>query len=143
MSDNARNNRLSHSDRAMQLEIITPTAVLVDCAAIKIIAEGPHGHFALLPRHADMAIALAPGLLFFVSPEGHERYLGVDEGVLVKRDHDVHVSVLDAFESENLTRLREEVANRFRSLDEHERIARTAVARLEAGAIRHMLEIER
>jgi F-type H+-transporting ATPase subunit epsilon len=127
----------------MRLEVFTPTALLVDDAAVKVIAEGPEGYFAVLPRHIDLAAALTPGLLVYVTAAGEERLLGIDEGVLVKRGAEVRVSVLDAFESDDLASLRKQVARRFLSLDEHERSARTALARLEAGAIRHVLEIER
>ena len=127
----------------MRLEVFTPTALLVDVAVVKVVAEGPEGYFAVLPRHIDLAAALTPGLFAFVTASGDERFLGVDEGVLVKRGSELRVSVLDAFESGDLASLRTQVARRFLSLDEHERAARTALARLEAGAIRRVLEIER
>jgi F-type H+-transporting ATPase subunit epsilon len=127
----------------MRLEIYVPTARLVDVATIKVVAEGPDGFFALLPRHIDMAAALTPGLFVYVTAEGEERFLGIDEGVLVKRGAEVRVSVLDAFESDDLASLRAQVWRQFLNLDDHERAARTALARLEAGAIRRVLEIER
>lgn len=127
----------------MRLEVFTPTALLVDAAVVKVVAEGPEGYFALLPRHIDVAAALPPGLFTYVTAAGEERFLGIDEGVLVKRGREVRVSVIDAFESADLTSLRAQVASRFLSLDDHERAARTALARLEAGAIRRVLEIER
>lgn len=127
----------------MRLEVFTPTALLVDVAATKVVAEGAEGFFALLPRHIDLAAALPAGLFVYVTAAGEERFLGIDEGVLIKRGADVRVSVLDAFESTDLSSLRAQVARRFLSLDEHERAARTALARLEAGAIRRVLEIER
>ena len=127
----------------MRLEIFVPTARLVDVATIKVVAEGPDGFFALLPRHIDMAAALTPGLFVYVTAEGEERFLGIDEGVLVKRGAEVRVSVLDAFESDDLASLRAQVWRQFLNLDDHERAARTALARLEAGAIRRVLEIER
>ena len=78
-----------------------------------------------------------------MTAEGEERFLGIDEGVLVKRGAEVRVSVLDAFESDDLASLRAQVWRQFLNLDDHERAARTALARLEAGAIRRVLEIER
>ena len=127
----------------MRLEVFVPTARLVDVATIKVVAEGPDGFFALLPRHIDMAAALTPGLFVYVTAEGEERFLGIDAGVLVKRGAEVRVSVLDAFESDDLASLRAQVWRQFLNLDDHERAARTALARLEAGAIRRVLEIER
>ena len=127
----------------MRLEVFVPTARLVDADVVKLVAEGPEGSFGLLPRHLDIAAALAPGLLVYVAAEGEERFLGVDEGVLVKRGSNVHVSVLAAFESDDLASLRDRIAERFLDLDDHERAARTALARLESGAVRHMLAFER
>lgn len=127
----------------MRLEVFTPTALLLEVAAVKVVAEGPDGFFAVLPRHIDLAAALIPGLFVYVTAAGDERFLGIDEGVLVKRGAELRVSVFDAFESGDLASLRAQVVRRFLSLDEHERNARTALARLEAGAIRHVLEIER
>lgn len=127
----------------MRLEVFTPTVSLVDVAVVKVEAEGAEGFFTLLPRHIDLAAALPPGLFVYVTAAGDERFLGIDEGILIKRGADVRVSVLDAFESADLSSLRAQVARRFLSLDENERAARTALARLEAGAIRRVLEIER
>lgn len=127
----------------MRLEVFIPTARLVNAAATKVVAEGPEGFFGLLPRHLDIAAALVPGLLVYVTAAGEERFLGIDEGLLVKCGVNVHVSVLAAFESDDLASLRAEIADRFLDLDDHERRARTALARLETAAIRHMLEFER
>ena len=134
---------MSAPSEHMRLKVFTPTALLVEVATIKVVAEGPEGFFALLPHHIDVASILTPGLFVYVTAAGEERFLGIDEGVLVKRGAEVRVSVLDAFESDALASLRVEVSRRFLSLDERERTARTALARLEAGAIRRVLEIER
>lgn len=128
---------------AMRLEVLTPTEQVVEADVAKVVAEGVDGYFALLPRHIDIVAALVPGLLSYVTTAGDERFLGVDEGVLVKCGETLRVSVLGAFESDDLASLRAEVARQFLSLDEHERGARTALARLEAGAIRRVMEIER
>lgn len=125
------------------LEVFSPAARIVSAQAAKVVAEGPEGSFAILPRHIDMVSALKPGLLTWLAPGGSERFLGIDEGILVKCGATVRVSVLGAFESDNLTALRAEVTRRFLSLDDHERAARSALARLEAGAIRAVLEIDR
>jgi F-type H+-transporting ATPase subunit epsilon len=127
----------------MRLEVFTPTARLVSAEVSKILAEGTEGSFALLPRHVDVVAALVPGLLSYVDAAGHEAFLGVDEGVLVKCGAEVSVCVLGGFHSKELSQLRAEVQRRFLTLDEHERGARTALARLEAGAIRGVMEIER
>lgn len=127
----------------MQLTVLGPTRHLVETETVKVTAEAQDGAFVLLPRHADLVTALAPGLLICLTPEGEERFFGLDEGVLVKEGRTVRVSVLAGFESADLESLRRRVRQDFVELDEAERAARTALARLEAGAIRRVLEVDR
>jgi F-type H+-transporting ATPase subunit epsilon len=51
----------------MQLKILIPTKILVDCQVTKVIAEAENGHFCLLPHHVDFVAALVPGITFFYS----------------------------------------------------------------------------
>ena len=119
-----------------------PTKILVDEEVTKIIAEAENGSFCLLPHHIDWVSALVPGLLSFVSVEGQERFLAVDEGILVKCGTQVLVSTRQAVLGDNLGTLRETVDSQFRVLDEREKLARSALAKLEASVIRHFIELE-
>jgi F-type H+-transporting ATPase subunit epsilon len=124
----------------MRLEVTVPSRVMLDQAVTKVVAEGQGGSFCLLPRHIDMAAALVPGLLSFTSADGAQGLLGIDEGVLVKRGGDVLVATLNAVRGDDLATLRAAVRERFIELDEHERVARSALARLEAGVVRRFLQ---
>jgi F-type H+-transporting ATPase subunit epsilon len=126
----------------MRLEVLLPTEVLIDREVAKIVAEGADGHFGLLPRHADMATALVPGILLYTPVGGAEAFLGVDEGVLVKCGETVTVSVLNAVAGDDLATLRATVHARYVELDEHARTAKSALARLEAGVVRRFVEYE-
>jgi F-type H+-transporting ATPase subunit epsilon len=126
----------------LRLRIFLPTETMVDEPARKVIAEAENGHFCLLPRHLDFAAALVPGILIFVDAEGGERLLAVDEGTLVKAGAEVRVSVFNAVAGADLGRLRQTVDESFLSLDEHDREARSALARLEAGTLRGFVELE-
>ncbi|MGD2082021.1 MAG: F0F1 ATP synthase subunit epsilon [Chromatiales bacterium] len=128
--------------RTLHLKVLLPTRVLVDAAAAKVVAEAENGSFCLLPRHIDFATALVPGILAFTAPEGRERYLAVDIGTLVKCGDEVLVSAMDAVEGTELAALRETVEERFMQLDEHDRLTRSALARLEAGTIRRFTRLE-
>ena len=134
---------MTEKAETMRLELYVPGARIVQTDVRQVSAEGALGAFAVLPRHLDMVTALRPGLLSYVDPEGGEHFLGIDEGTFVKCGSDLRVAVLGAVESDNLTTLRDAVARQFLSLDDSERAARTALARLEAGAIRGMMEFER
>jgi F-type H+-transporting ATPase subunit epsilon len=126
----------------MHLNVLLPTEVLVDETVSKIVAEAENGSFALLPRHADFTTALVPGLLVYVTAEGRERLLAVDEGILVKCGPEVMVSTQNAVRGEQPAELVRRLAARFRRLDEEQRIGRAALARLEAGVLRRFLEME-
>ncbi|MEN8259851.1 MAG: F0F1 ATP synthase subunit epsilon [Pseudomonadota bacterium] len=125
----------------MRLKVLLPTEILVDEGANKIIAEAENGLFCIKPRHIDFVAPLVPGLLFYVSESGKEHWLGVDEGTLVKCGPDVWVSVRDAVREENLAQLKQAIEDRFYHLDEAERVARSALARLEAGVVRRFIEL--
>lgn len=126
----------------MQLQVLLPTEILVDEKVIKVIAEAENGSFCLLPRHIDFVAALKPGILSFYSSDGDEFFAAVDEGILVKCGYEVFVSTLNGVRGANLNQLQILIDERFLELDEHERKARTALARLEAGTLRGFKELQ-
>lgn len=126
----------------MRLKVQLPTEVLVDQEVEKVVAEAENGLFCLLPRHVDFVAALVPGILYFTA-EGRERLVAVDRGTLVKCADEVLVSVLNATLGTDLEALQVMISESFRTLDEEERRARSALARLEAGAMRRFLQMEK
>lgn len=125
----------------MRLKLLIPTHVVVDEEVEKVVAEGEHGSFCLLPRHVDFLAALVPGLLAFVDATGKELFAAVDEGVLVKRGEEVLVSTRQAVRGADLAQLRNTVREEFATLDERERAALAATAKLEASFLRGYLEL--
>jgi F-type H+-transporting ATPase subunit epsilon len=137
-----RGDSVIEETQMLRLRVFLPNETLVDEPARKVIAEAEDGAFCLLPRHVDFAAALVPGILIFVDADGEERLLAVDEGSLVKAGEEVRVSVFNAIAGADLGRLRQTVDETFLALDEHEREARSALARLEAGTLRGFVELE-
>lgn len=127
----------------MHLQILLPTKVLVEQPTWKIIAEAENGSFCLLPRHVDMVTSLAPGILTWTDEDGKENYAGVGEGVLVKSGCDVRVSVQFGVHGEVLSELQYAVAEYFDTVDDSERQALSAVARLETDFVRRFMELEK
>lgn len=122
----------------MRLLLSVPTGVLVDAHVLKVTAESDRGSFTLLPRHADAALELVPGLLSYVSEEGEEVFVAVDEGVLVKAGDDVRVACRRAVVAGALEQAVAALEEHMRSQSEHERRARTALLRLEAEVVRRL-----
>ena len=125
----------------MNFKVLLPTRILIDQPVAKIVAEAQDGSFCLLPRHIDIVTALVPGILIYVDIVGNERYLGLDEGTLVKHGDNVRVSTRNAVSGDDLRSLRQIVQERFLELDDREQSARSALARLEAGVVRRFIEL--
>ena len=126
----------------MRFSLLLPDAVLLQLDAMKIVAEATNGSFALLPRHIDWVAPIVPGLILVTDVHGKESIIGVDEGTLVKCGQEVMLATRRAVVGDDLSVLQHTVETRFRSLDEHEASARTALARLEAGIVRRFIELE-
>jgi F-type H+-transporting ATPase subunit epsilon len=125
----------------MKLKVLLPTEILVDQEVTKVIAEAENGSFCLLPRHIDFVAALPPGILIFESAEGHEEFIAVDEGTLIKVGREVLVSTRNAVRSSELGTLKQIVEQEFRVLDDREKMARSASAKLEADLVRRFIEL--
>lgn len=126
----------------VQFKVLLPTEVVVDEPVRKIVAEAANGSFCLMPRHTDFLTALVPGILSFATPDDVEHFLAVDEGVLVKHGEEVLLSTRHAVRGLRLEELERLVRERFEMLDDHERTARSAVARLESDFVRRFLLLE-
>lgn len=126
----------------MNLKVLLPTEVLIDEDVSKVVAEAENGSFCLLPRHVDFITALTAGILTFTDTKRTERYVGLAQGVLVKTGHSVLVSVAHGVTGDNLGELRQTVHRHFETIDDRERQAVSAVARLEADFVRRFLALE-
>jgi F-type H+-transporting ATPase subunit epsilon len=121
----------------VRLRVYLPNKVLVDVEVGKVIAEAGDGSFCLLPRHIDFVASLVPGIMSYVRLDsGHEEFLAVDEGILVKNDSEVTVSTRNAMRSDDLGALKRAVEEEFVALDDDELRARSIIARLETDFVR-------
>lgn len=126
----------------MKLKVLLPNQVYIVEEVVKVIAEGENGYFCLLPRHRDFTSTLVPGILSFSTPDGREHYVAVDIGCLVKKGDEVLVSSRNAVRGEELGMLKDEVVRRFEEIDEREKKARTAAAKLEIDLLRRFMELK-
>lgn len=136
-------HEVAQGSRRMRLRIDLPTEVLVNREVSKVVAEAEDGSFCLLPRHVDFVAALVPGVVCYVedeqrpgSTDGAERFAAVDRGILVKVGPSVRICTQDGVLGDDLEALSTLVVDRFMQLDEQDRRIRSALARLEAGALR-------
>jgi F-type H+-transporting ATPase subunit epsilon len=127
----------------MYLKIVLPTEIFYQSEVMKIIAEGKQGFFTLLPRHIDFVSGLVPGILYVYPQLNEEKYIAIDQGILVKCGPSVLISSRQAIAGTNLETLEKIVREQFKILDDQERKSRSAAAKLEAGIIRKFIEFER
>jgi F-type H+-transporting ATPase subunit epsilon len=125
----------------VRLLLSQQSGVLVDASVRKIIAESDRGSFCLLPRHADTATVLVPGLLAYTDEAGEEVIVAVDEGVLVKVGEQVRVACQRAVVAGDLGSAEATVRERFQTQSEREKRARSALLRLEADIMRRLGEL--
>lgn len=123
----------------MKLRVFLPSDVFLDQDVDRVSAEGPEGAFGIRPRHLDMAAALVPGIFSYWTLGGNENFIAVNGGILVKQGDTVQVATRMAIFGE-LGLLHETVARFINDMDERERKARAAVARLEADFVRRFVE---
>ncbi|MBA4396357.1 MAG: F0F1 ATP synthase subunit epsilon [Syntrophus sp. (in: bacteria)] len=126
----------------MKLKILLPAEVFLTEEVTKIVAEAENGLFCLLPQHVDFTAALVPGVFSYSTPGGGDAYLAIDIGTMVKKGAEVLVSTRNAFRSSELGQLKEVVIAQFREIDEREKKARTAAARLEMDILRRFMELK-
>ncbi|MBL4883520.1 MAG: F0F1 ATP synthase subunit epsilon [Planctomycetaceae bacterium] len=132
---------------SMQLKIMVPDAVLLEQRITKLTAESSGGSFCLEPRHSDFVTVLVPGLLSYTlqSHESEEEttiYVAVNAGILVKHQGEVMVSVQQAVTGPELGELETLIQEHFEVTDDRERLARSAIARLESNFFRRLLVLE-
>lgn len=125
----------------MRLLVTVPSGVLVDTETRKVVAESQRGSFCLLPRHADVATLVVPGLLIYRSEEDEEVIVAVDHGVLVKAGDAVRVACQRGTVAGDLGDAEATVRERFRVQSEREKRARSTLLRLEADILRRLGEL--
>jgi F-type H+-transporting ATPase subunit epsilon len=125
----------------MRLKVVLPTKILIETAAIKVIAEAENGIFCLLPRHIDFVATLIPSLLSFVSPQGQEQFFAIDQGILIKHGDEVTVATQNAVQGGDLGMLKKTVEQQFHLIDEREKTARSVLEKLEVNTIRHFIQL--
>jgi F-type H+-transporting ATPase subunit epsilon len=127
----------------MHVTLRLPTRTLFEGRALRLSAVAANGGFGILPNHVDYVTEIVPSVLVLELVDGSEEIFGLDEGLLVKRGHQVDVVVLRGVRGNDLDRLKETVETSFVQMDEEERQARSELSRLEADLVRRFAELQR
>lgn len=134
---------MSQTNTLMQVHLRLPTRLLFSCTAKKVYAEAENGTFTLLPKHTDFVSALVPSVLMITNDEDEELFFGIDQGILVKHGYGVDIAVRRGVQGHDLATLTDTIQSTFIAVDEEERVARTALSRLEAGIVRRFSDLRK
>jgi F-type H+-transporting ATPase subunit epsilon len=122
----------------IHLLVVTPTGTLVDDSAAEVYLKTMAGYFGILPRHADFATALTPGIFEYRAVGGERYYVAADGGAAVKQGAEIVVATGHGAASADLSEVERGVAERFEAIDDRERQMHEAMQRLEASLMHGM-----
>ena len=127
---------------SMNLKILLPYGVFADIKDVKrIVVETTAGSYGILPRRLDCTAALVTGILLYETESEGEKFIAVNEGILIKAAGEVMVSVRNAIGNAPLGELRALVEKEMIELDELEINARNVMAKLETGFLRNFQKL--
>lgn len=128
----------------MRLKILLPYGIFADIKKVKkVIAETTAGSYGILPRRLDCTAALVTGILVYETQDEEEKYIAVNEGILIKTGLLITVSVRNAIGNAPLGELKTMVQREMVELDELEVNARSVMAKLETGFLRNFQNLRR
>lgn len=128
----------------MHLKILLPYRVFADIKNVKKIGlETAAGSYGFLPHRLDCTAPLVPGILAYETEDEGEKYIAIDEGILIKAGTKVSISVRNAIGNAPLGELRDLVEQEMMQLDEIEVNARSVMAKLETGFIRNFQQLRK
>lgn len=123
----------------MHLAIFLPTSHFLEVEVNKVKGESTAGEFCLKPKHIDFVTAITPGIFSYATISGREYFLALDQGVLVKQGNHVRIAARKAVAGE-LGTLSQEVEKMLDENVEREKQNRSAVAKLEVGFLKRILD---
>ena len=126
---------------SMEVILRVPASILFSGSVHKLTAVAGKGSFGLLPNHVDLVTDLVPSIMVMTLTDGTERYVGIDEGLLVKQSQHVSIVVRRAVQSNDLYTLSQTVSDTFIDANDEECVARTALSHLEARMVRRFIKL--
>jgi F-type H+-transporting ATPase subunit epsilon len=120
----------------MRLNVLVPSSIFTQQTnVVRIIAESHDGSFGILPHRLDFVASIVPGILTYQTAIHGEVFIAVDEGMIVKIEDQVWVTVRRAFGGVSLDALKDLVKSEFLSLDKQESELQLVLNKLESGFI--------
>lgn len=127
----------------MHLKILLPHRVFTEEDKVsRIVADCLEGSIGILPNRLDCVAPISPGIFTYETAENGEQFVAVDEGILVKMNNSVVLSVNRAIGGADLGKLHLAVKQHFLKTASEEKELRTALGRLETDFLKKMFELK-
>ncbi len=125
----------------MILKVYSPIGIVMEKEIQKIDFEALNGYYTLLPKHVDFVTAMPPNIVKYQTTDNALHYMACNHGILVKQGDIVSMSVQKAILNDNLKTLTEAIQTEFKQDEEERKEVNTAMARLEAGLTRGIMQL--
>ena len=126
----------------MELKVFTPAEVVLECEVEHVTAEDVTGSLGMRTGHASMVTPLVRGIVIARAPDGVERYVAVDRGVLMVANDLVQVVSRQAIAGDDLAELERTALARFEQEEDKDRANHVAFEKLRLSFMRGVLELE-
>ena len=124
----------------MNLQLYTPTQILLNTPIDKIDVEAIDGFYTLLPRHIDFVTALKSSIVTYTI-NGQQFYAACQRGVLVKQGDLVRISTSFAILEKSLEALKKIIATSFKEMEEERKELNLSISRLELGLTKGLIAL--
>jgi len=127
---------------SLNLEIIAPHRLIVDCRVVALQAADASGRFGIWPGHEDFLTVLIPCVLHYRAEDGQESFAAVDGGVLLLENGRISVATRDAVVAARLDEVADRAAAMLDARKHKEQAARTGFGELESSLLRELRKAE-
>jgi len=124
----------------LQLEIVTPEAVVFSEAVEMVTLPGVDGQIGVLPDHVALMTQIVPGEMT-IRQGGQDRFLAVGEGLVEITGRRVEILTIMAIAAENIDEAKAEEARQQAEARLRERLSTEEVASVNATLIRSLAQL--
>ena len=124
------------------ITILTPTQKIKIKDVSFFRGEDESGTFGILANHIEFITVLTQSIAIVKKKEIEEFY-AFNKGILRFANNSLTISTREFAKSKNLKELKEIITNRFKKIEESEKVFRQNISKLEKEFMKKMIEMEK
>ena len=128
---------------SLDLEIIAPDRVIMQCHVAALQAADSSGRFGIWPGHESFLTVLVPCVVRYRAEDGRESFAAVDGGVLLVENGRISIATRDAVIADRLDDVADKASAMLAARRDKEQAARSGFAELETTLLRELRKAER